>query len=103
MIQKIDPQNPEKLSNVLRLEDGQVDDFLNLLQAMKVWNPADATLPSRIDSTLFQRMLEDRGAALGQVYSQQPNKVRELIEKDPSSKDVAAIASRKKAVADFEE
>lgn len=103
VIQKIDPQNPEKLSNVLRLEDGQVDDFLNLLQAMKVWNPADATLPSRIDSTLFQRMLEDRGAALGQVYSQQPNKVRELIEKDPSSKDVAAIASRKKAVADFEE
>ena len=43
------------------------------------------------------------GEALGQVYSQQPDKVRELIEKDPSGEDVAAIASRRKAVTVFEE
>lgn len=103
VVQKIDPQKPEKLSTVLKLENSQVDDFLNLLQAMKVWDPADETLPSRIDPTLFQRMREDKGAALGQVYSRQPNRVRELIEKDPSGEDVAAIASRKKAVTEFEE
>mgnify|MGYP007067575569 FL=1 len=68
-----------------------------------MWDPADGNLPKRLDATLLRRILDDNGEALGQVYSQQPDKVRELIEKDPSGEDVAAIASRRKAVTVFEE
>ena len=34
-------------------------------------------------------MLDDNGETLGQVYSRQPDKVRELIENDPGGEDVA--------------
>ena len=43
------------------------------------------------------------GETLGQVYSRQPDKVRELIENDPDGEDVAAVTSRRKAVTVFEE
>lgn len=103
VIQQVDPKKPEKLSNLLRLTDKQVDDFLNLIRCVGMWDPADGNLPKRLDATLLRRILDDNGEALGQVYSQQPDKVRELIEKDPSGEDVAAIASRRKAVTVFEE
>ena len=103
VIQQINPKKPRELSNLLRLTDTQVDDFLNLIRCVGMWDPADGNLPKRLDATLFQRILDDNGEALGQVYSQQPDKVRELIEKDPSGEDVAAIASRRKAVTVFAE
>lgn len=103
VIQQVNPKKPEELSNLLRLTDRQVDDFLNLIRCVGMWDPADENLPKRLDATLLQRMLDDNGETLGQVYSQQPDKVRELIENDPSGEDVAAVASRRKAVTDFEE
>lgn len=103
VIQQINPKKPAELSNLLRLTDRQIDDFLNLIRCVGMWDPADENLPKRLDATLLRRILDDNGEALGQVYSQQPDKVRELIEKDPSGEDVAAIASRRKAVTVFEE
>lgn len=103
VIQQINPKKPAELSNLLRLTDRQVDDFLNLIRCVGMWDPVDVNLPKRLDATLLQRMLDDNGETLGQVYSQQPDKVRELIKNDPSGEDVAAVASRRKAVIVFEE
>ena len=36
------------------------------------------------------------GETLGQVYSRQPDKVRELIENDPDGEDVAAVTSERR-------
>lgn len=103
VIQRVNPKKPGELFNLLRLTDGQVDDFLNLIRCVGMWDPADKNLPKRLDATLLQRMLDDNGETLGQVYSRQPDKVRELIENDPGGEDVAAVTSRRKAVTVFEE
>ena len=61
VIQRVNPKKPGELFNLLRLTDGQVDDFLNLIRCVGMWDPADENLPKRLDATLLQRMLDDNG------------------------------------------
>ena len=70
--------------------------FLNLIRCVGMWDPADENLPKRLDATLLQRMLDDNGETLGQVYSRQPDKVRELIETIQTAKMLQLLRQEEK-------
>lgn len=103
LIQWANPKKPSELSTLMRLTDDQVDYFLNLIRSIDSLDPADETLPKRIDPTMLQQILNSDDGTLEQAYSMQPDRVRELIENDINGTDVVAIASRKQAVEKFEQ
>ena len=65
VIQQVDPKKPEKLSNLLRLTDKQVDDFLNLIRCVGMWDLRTGICLNVLDATLLRRILDDNGGSIG--------------------------------------
>jgi hypothetical protein len=91
---------PDKLQRLLTLDGAQVEQFLDLLRAMGELSPTDE-LPHQIDSSLLRKLLNDPNT-LQEAYRQQPENIRNLVEKDPEAKDVVALRARSDAVRYFE-
>lgn len=83
------------------MEDDEVQTLIEYITALKRIPPSgDAS--ARIDDHTLQAALADP-AAFARAYESHKDELRSLIENDISAADVVAIASRRAAVAEFEQ
>lgn len=99
-IQKV-PADPtaERMDVLLNLNREQSARLIELVRSLD-YIPADGSKTVRLDDDLIRQLFTD-SEALEQLYSQDPERVRTLIETDASASDVLALAHRQAAVSEF--
>lgn len=96
-IQKV-PTDPDadQLENILTLDRGQCIKLIDLIKALDSI-PADGEASVRVDDQLLRDVFSDPDA-IGRVYSQDPTRLRALIECDATAEDVIALQRRREVV-----